>query len=276
LTSVKTFVKLDGIVAEFGKIDDPVEASFEAWPEEPRDLGKQCSDLALAFEGFALTPAKILKILMDQFATSSRFARIVFLLNGIRLGLRIVESEKAGDREKLKAIEEKLKAPVFSEAVSVACEEAARATNEKKIRQLVAVLVGSVGGSPWADPKEDIPTLIRDIGQLGETDCKVLSILKNVHGSAIATAPNLNQPDAFSRETPTLSQAIGLSQIHPDDFLSACERLRGFGFAAEVLRNTSQMAPHDFCYRPTRRGLAVLDYLSSMPGIDEAAARVPK
>jgi hypothetical protein len=47
-TSVKTFVKVHGIVAEFGKIDNPVEASFEAWQEESEDLGKEFSNLALA------------------------------------------------------------------------------------------------------------------------------------------------------------------------------------------------------------------------------------
>jgi hypothetical protein len=257
-------------MAEFGKIDNPVEASFEAWPEEPAGLGKKCSDLALAFEGLALTPAKVWQILRDQFANSSRFARIEFLLNGLRLGLKIVESEKAGDREKLRAIEEKLKAPRFSEAVSVACEEAARATNGRKIQQLAAVLVGSVSDNQWADPSEDVPTLIRDVGQLGEKDLNVLSILRTVHSSAIATAPNLHEPDAFSRETRTLNGAIDASRIHRDDFLSICERLRGFGLAAEVPRNTSQMAPHDYCYRPTRRGLAVLDYLSTTSEGSEA------
>jgi hypothetical protein len=254
---------------EFGKIDNPVDASFEAWPEEPGGLGKKFGEIALAFEGFAFPPAKLWKILKDQFATPNRIARIEYLLNGVRLGLKFIDSEIAGDHDWLRAIQERLEGPQFSEAVAVACEEASRATNEKKICQFAAVLVGSVRGSQWADLNEDIPNLIRDIGQLGETDIKVLSILKKVHSSAIATAPNLYEPDAFSRETPTLNQAIGVSQLHRDDFLSSCERLRGFGLSAEVLRNTSQMAPHDFCYRPTRRGLAVLDYLSSMPKTNE-------
>jgi hypothetical protein len=235
-------------------------------------MGKKCSDLALAFEGFGFTPAKVWQILKDQFGSSQRFGRIEFLFNGIRLGLKILQSEKAADREQMRAIEEKLNAPWFSEAVSVACEEAARATNRSKIQQFAAVLVGSVNDNQWADPNEDVPNLIRDVGQLGERDLNVLSILRSVHSSAIATAPNLNTPDAFSRETPALNGAIDVSRIHRDDFLSICERLRGFGFAAEVLRNISQMAPHDFCYRPTRRGLAVLDYLSSVTANNSASS----
>ena len=115
--------------------------------------------------------------------------------------------------------------------------------------------------------------MIRDIAQLGDKDLKVLSILRHVHSSAIETAPNLYEPDPFSRETVTLNTAVGVNGFHRDDFLSVCERLRGFGLAAEVLRNTSHMAPHDYCYRPTRRGLAVLDYLSKVS--DDAEQREP-
>lgn len=107
--------------------------------------------------------------------------------------------------------------------------------------------------------------MLRDIAQLGEKDLRVLAVLKTVHASAISHAPNLNHPDSFSRETPTLKKEVAKSGIHPDDFLGRCERLRGFGLAAEVLRNTSHMGPQDYCYRPTRRGLAVLDYLAAMP-----------
>lgn len=42
-------------MSEFGKIDDPVDASFEAWPEEPRDLGQKAGDLALSFSGLDLS-----------------------------------------------------------------------------------------------------------------------------------------------------------------------------------------------------------------------------
>jgi len=105
--------------------------------------------------------------------------------------------------------------------------------------------------------------MIRDIAQLGEKDLQALAMLATVHASAISHTPNLHDPDVFSRETPTLKRKISESGIHPDDFLSTCERLRGFGLAAEVLRNTSQMGPQDYCYRQTRRGLAVLSYLDA-------------
>lgn len=253
-------------MSEFGKIDDPVDASFEAWPEETGDLGKKASELALSIGGLGFTPAKVFKILKDQFANASRFARIEYLLNAFRLKLNILDSQNAGARERVRALEQSLNRPQFSEAVSAACEEAARATNAKKIEQFASVLVGSLTPNQWADPGEDIAAMIRDIGQLGEKDVKVLGILFSAHSSAISTYPNLIESDAFSRETPRFMQAVATSGPHADDFLSACERLMGFGLAANVFHSTIHMGPNDFCYRPTRRGLAVLSYLGAASG----------
>ncbi len=167
-----------------GKIDDPVDASFEAWPEDSGDLGKKASDLALSIGGLAFTPAKIVKILIDQFASPSRFDRIEYLLKAFRLKLNILDSQNAGSRERVTAVEQKLESPQFSEAVSAACEEAARATNAKKIEQLASVLVGSLTPNEWADPGEDIALMIRDIAQLGEKDVKVLVIRKQYRVAA--------------------------------------------------------------------------------------------
>ena len=44
------------------------------------------------------------------------------------------------------------------------------------------------------------------------------------------------------------------SLIFPASISAARERLRGFGLAAEVVRNNPHMAPSDHRYRPTRRG----------------------
>jgi len=254
-------------VTEFGKIDDPVDAPFKAWPEEPSGLGEKSLALAMAFTGLIFPPAKILQILKDQFASPNRFGRVEFLLNGFRLGLKRLESEAAADRDRLKAIAERLETPQLTEAVSIACEEAARSSSELKIKQLAAVLVGVLRGSEWADPKEDVGAMIRDISQLGVRDLEALTILRTVHAAAIAHTPNFHDPNAFSGETATLMCQADAAGFHRDDFLSACERLRGFGLAAEVQRNNSRMAQEEFCYRPTRRGLAVLDYLADVGGV---------
>ncbi len=249
-----------------GKIDDPVEASFEAWQPDSPNLGERLASLALTIAGIKFVPAKLWQILKDQFDRGSRFQRIEYLFDGIRLGFQSVQSDMGEVAEQVKAVNAKLEGDRFREAVSVACEEAARAANDKKIEQMAAALVGYVGPTPsaWAAPDEDIASMIRDIAQLGDRDIQVLEILASVHASAVSHMPNLQDPDPFSRETPRLKTAIAESGIHPDDFLSTCERLRGFGLGAEVLRNTSHMGPEDFCYRPTRRGLLLLDYLKNI------------
>jgi hypothetical protein len=252
-------------------MDDPVEASFEAWQADPTNLGERLSNLALSFIGIKFVPAKLFQILKDQFANGSRFQRIEYLFTGVRLGFQSVQSEIGEVAEQVKAVNAKLEGERFREAVALACEEAARAASNKKIEQMAAVLVGYIGPTPsvWAAPDEDIATMIRDLAQLGDRDIQVLEILATVHAGAVSTMPNLQDPHQFSKETPALRTAIAESGIHRDDFLSTSERLRGFGLGAEVLRNNSHMGPEDFCYRPTRRGLLLLDYLKSVTRVTQ-------
>ena len=246
------------------RMDDPVEASFEAWQSDSPNLVERFSNLALSFSAIQFVPAKLFQILRDQLGAGARFGRIEYLFTGIRLGFQNIQSEIGEVAEQVKAVNIKLQGEQFREAVSVACEEAARATNNKKIEQMAALLVGYVNPYPsaWSAQDQDIATMIRDLAQLGEKDIQVLGILKTVHANAISQMPNLQDSNQFSKETPSLKTEIANSRIHRDDFLSTCERLRGFGLAAEVLRNTSHMGPEDFCYRPTRRGLVLLDYLA--------------
>jgi hypothetical protein len=253
------------------KIDNPVEASFEAWPPDSPNLGERMASLALTVAGIKFVPVKLWQILKDQFDRGSRFERIEYLLNGIRLGFRSVESEIGETVDQVRGVNEKLEGDRFREAVAVACEEASGAVSKKKIEQMAAVLVGYAGPTPsaWAAPDEDVASMIRDIAQLGDKDIQVLGILATVHASASLYTPNLQDPHQFSKETPALKTAIAASGIHPDDFLAMCERLRGFGLAAEVLRNTSHMGPQDFCYRPTRRGLLLLDYLTKIDKVSQ-------
>ena len=48
-----------------------------------------------------------------------------------------------------------------------------------------------------------------------------------------------------------------------DEFYSTCGRLVGFGLAIEEQWEVNHTQPHERCIRPTRRGLALLVYLSS-------------
>src|SRR5260370_13711064 len=199
-----------------GKMDDAVEASFEAWQPDSTNLGERLSNLALTFTGIKFIPAKLFQILRDQFASGSRFQRIEYLFTGVRLGFQRVQSEIGEIAEQVKAVNAKLEGERFREAVSVACEEAVRAASNKKIEQMAAVLVGYVSPTPsaWAAPDEDIATLIRDLAQLGDRDTQVLGILATVHAGAVAHTPNLQDPHQFSKETPKLKTALTDSGIH--------------------------------------------------------------
>jgi hypothetical protein len=251
------------------RFDDPLENSELVWPDEAEN---EPGELALGVVSALFPPAAVFKVFKDRFDQRNREGRAKFFFKALVLKLRALEREVAASAARLSEIQHKTESPEYKEAIYVAAEESIRTARSQKVHEFVAVLVGSLAVNQWADPNEDIAAMIRDIAQLGEKDLKVLTILKTVHASAISTAPNLHEPDAFSRETPTLNRAISEAGFHRDDFLSICERLRGFGLAAEVLRNTSHMALHDYCYRPTRRGLAVLSYLSAATGGSTAAA----
>lgn len=243
------------------EIDDPIDASFEAFPEEPEGLGKTFGELALSFAGLVFPPAAVLKILTDQFLSANRFKRIDYLLRVMSMGLKGLESEVGADREKMKEIQAQIESPRFQEAVSTACEEAARASSTKKVERLAAVLTGSLSPSQWADPNADLAAMIRDVAELGEQDIRALGILKVTFASVVNHAPNLNDPNAFTERMQDYRTAIAQAQIQPEDFYASCARLNGFGLAIEVVRNNSRMQLHEYCFRPTRRGLALLECL---------------
>lgn len=249
-----------------GKIDDPWKASRQAWPAEH---DSEAADSALAVSGLLSPFLEVVAGVRESFRNTERKRRTEYLFSALDLKFRELDKTCESNEAELSRIKERIASPAFREAVQMAAEEAVRAGSLKKLDRFAAVLAGSVTPAQWADPKQDIAAMIRDLAQLGDRDIEVLGILATVHASAISHMPNLHDPDAFSRETPRLKTAIAESGIHPDDFLSTCERLRGFGLGAEVLRNTSHMGPQDFCYRPTRRGLSLLDYLKNVDKVTQ-------
>lgn len=244
-----------------GKIDDPIDASFDAYPEETDGLGKTFAELALSFAGLVFPPAAVLKILSDQFLSANRFERINSLLQALSLGIKALEFKVGADRVKLKDVQARIETPRFQEAVATACEEAARATSKKKVERLAAALVGSLSPGQWVDPKADLVAAIRDLAQLGDQDVRALGILKVAFSTVINNLPNLNDPNQFTERMQDYRTAIAQAQIQPEDFYASCTRLSGFGLAIEVLRNSSRMNLDEYCFRPTRRGLALLESL---------------
>src|SRR5215472_8302439 len=62
-------------VAESGKIDNPVDAAFEAWPDKPGDAGEKAKEVALAVGGAIFPPLGVFRILKEQLSIQERFAR---------------------------------------------------------------------------------------------------------------------------------------------------------------------------------------------------------
>lgn len=240
-----------------GKIDDPWESSREAWKDEPQI---EAGETALSLAGLLNPAMAILGVLRDRFLSSNRAARLRYLFDGITLKFKQLELRFASNEAEISAIKEKIASSEFQSAAATAAEEAVRATDEEKVAQFSSVLGASV------DPAiphvlADTGGFIRDLAQLNAKDLQVLRLLKEVYGHLFPEYPNVHDPNPFTEKIQDFKDAITRSRLHPDEFQAVCDRLRGFGLAAEVLRNVSRMAPGDFCYRPTHRGLTLLRLL---------------
>jgi len=242
-----------------GKIDDPVDASFQAFPEAPEGMGRKFAELALSFAGLIFPPAVLLKILTDQFSAPNRFKRIDYLLQALNLSLKQLESQVGEDREKTRAVQARIESPRFQEAVAMACEESSRATTTKKVERMAEVLAGSLTPTRWSPNDEDVAALIRDLAQLSDRDIQVLEKLSTAFGGLMlndsAWLDNL-----FTDNNSALERIIR-EQGDRDEFYSTCGRLIGFGLAVDVTWPVNRTQPHERCIRPTRRGLALLAYL---------------
>jgi len=242
-----------------GRIDNPVDASFEAYPEEPEGLEKKSAELALSFTGLVFPPATILKILNDHFRPSKRFERIEYLLQALNLGLKMLESQMGADQQKIKEIEENIQSQRFQDGVAAACEEVARVASKNTVERLAQVLAGSVKPTIWSPKDEDLATLIRDLAQLGDRDIDVLQKLSLAFGGLMLSNPTL--PNRVFTDNNASLDRIVEKESDSDEFYSTCGRLAGFGLAVEVQWPMNYTAPHERCIRPTRRGLALLGYL---------------
>lgn len=242
------------------RIDDPLEASFEAWPEEENEPREG----ALATLGLLSDLVGVLVAVREHFRISNRLARLNYLLNGVRLKFAALEGRIGAQDAQLAEVRSKIAALEFRQAAEVAAEEAVRAVTPEKIDQFSSILVASVDPSIIEDSAASASALIRAVAQLDATDLQVLRILKHVYGHLFPPLPAYQDPNAFTEQFQDFKDAIAGSGIIIEEFQSVCERLRGFGLAAEVLRNPSRMAPADYCYRPTRRGLKLLRLLGEV------------
>jgi hypothetical protein len=155
--------------------------------------------------------------------------------------------------------------PWFRKAVETLVTEAARSADEHRALQIgVAFARGCIPDPDNTQRREELATYLRELAQLSIEDVRMLRILRDVNMSAIKTYPNLNDPNPFTENFSILKAHLSELRIHPDDAVSTCTRLAGFGLAAEVARNPSRQSAGEHCFRPTKRGLYVLMLLEAV------------
>ena len=140
-----------------GKIDDPVDAAFAAWTEEPENVpGETTLSLVSAF----FPPAAAYKAIKDQFSNASRFARIGYLLRAFAAKLNFLESRVSSRPDDSKAVRERIESREFKEGLAIALEETVRTPNPEKANQFSSILVGSLDPSIVEDSAADASALI--------------------------------------------------------------------------------------------------------------------
>ena len=242
-----------------GKIDDPIDASFQAFPDEPEGWGNKFKEVALSLTGHVFLPAVLFKILSDQLSQTSRFKRITYLLRAFTLKIGELERQAGDDRGRIKALQAYVESPRFQEAAATACEEAARASDVNRVERMAKVLSGSLTPTQWSPKDENVATLIRDLAQLGDRDVQVLQKLSIAFGALMLAHPSF--PDDLFPPNNSSFEKVLREDGDRDGFYSTCARLIGFGLAIDVTWPMNWTQPHERCIRPTRRGLALLGYL---------------
>ena len=152
----------------------------------------------------------------------------------------------------------------FKRALTVLMEQSARAVNEDYARLLARFTAqGCFPIEESQHRQEDLANYIHDLARLGTDDIQMLRLLKEAYKEAIRVAPNLNDPNYFSQHFGTFKGLVQGMNIDPDDSIALGVRLSGFGLACEVARNSTQQAPGEYCFRPTKRGLYLLSLLEA-------------
>ncbi len=251
-----------------GKITDPYEALKSQYAEEPENV---LGELALRVAGEVIPLIGVVNAIRDHFSQAAVAKRLRTLVEAVNSKIQRVEKGVEGNEEQIAAIRSKVESPQFRAAVRLAIEETWRTEEAEKIKRFAAILGNSVAPNDELDISEDLSSFIRAVAQLGERDIHALQIVHSVFADTVKVYPNFHDPDVFTERADQLLKKVDESKIQRDDFYSYCKRLEAFGLAIEVPRNPARMAPGDYCFRPTRRGLKLLSLLEEYGGVPQAA-----
>jgi hypothetical protein len=244
------------------RIDDPFDAANEAYPRED---GMVTVDVALRIgKGLPLIAplATLVAEARDYFSKKATNERLEVLIAAVNEKTEHLANRVEENSELIADVRLRMQSREFVEAFREASVQTLFISDRKKIRDFGAILGNSVSAETWLEVSSELSTFVKAISQLGEKDVEVLRLLQSVFAEVITGYPNMHDPNPFTERISDLLKAVQKAGFHPESFYSHCRRLEGFGLAMEVLRNTSRMALGDYCFRPTRLGLNLLNLLT--------------
>lgn len=242
------------------RIDDPYDAAKSAYPDgEPNTA----LELALKVSGPFIPPMAVVNEVREHFSQKAFKARVGALTDALNEKVEYESSERQKLGKTVSELQSRLNSREFTESFREACVQTLLTTDSKRVRRFGAILGGSVVADDWPQPSEDAITFIKAIAQLSEKDIQALGLLHTVFADVVTVYPNMDDPNPFTEKVQELLKVATEPNFHRDDFYAHCRRLEGFGLAMEVPRNPSRMAPGDYCFRPTRPGLRLLEFLDN-------------
>jgi hypothetical protein len=236
--------------SEHMAIDDQLDATHAAYPDEPRSILAAVLKLSGPFAAWVSLANK----LQEVFSPDSTAQRVKALLTVIEGYVRKHERE-------INKIIQRIESPGFIEAMLKGVSETSRTANLNKVERFARVLGNSLCREKGDPDWEEAAAFIRDLAELTEDDLTALQILNQVMGDLFAPYPRQYPPDEFARRNNDLKGEVNRRGIIPDEFHARCSRLTGFGLAIQVMFIASSMSPGDYCFRPTDRGRRLLTLL---------------
>jgi len=231
-------------------------------PDDDRGLGGEFANTALELVSLGVPLFGAIKFVYSHLSIAQQNARLRTLFKDLTASLKKVEVKQRGDARGIQDLREKLESTSFKEALIVAAEQTVRASNQEQVGRFVAVLAGSLTPSQWHPPNDNVSDLIRDLSRLTEYDIKCLQVLSLAFKGLLLQHLGSPNPFLFTTNNETLDREVSKHALDREDFDAACGRLVGFGLAIEEPWPTTRTQPHSRCFRPTRRGIFLLDCLS--------------
>jgi hypothetical protein len=251
------------------RIDDPFDAAKTAYPKNEENVP---ANVALRVGSCVPLLGPVVGVVNEArayFSAKATNERLDALIEAVNEKTEYLTARVEDHTKAIDDIQSRIESPEFATAFREASVQTLFATEQTKVRYFGAILGSSIGSENWLEISSDLTSFIKAISQLGEKDIESLRLLHSVFADVVKVYPNMHDPNPFTERAQELLKAVGEAGFHRDDFYAHCRRLEGFGLAMEVPRNTSRMAPGDYCFRPTRTGMKLVGLLG-----DEKAGRV--